>query len=160
MNPAIRPMTIADYEEVLRLWQATDGVGLSESDEREAVAAFLERNRDLSRVVLDGSRIVGAVLCGHDGRRGYLHHLAVARSCQKRGLGKALVCACLADLAKLGIPKCNIFLFADNAAGEAFWKHNGWAKRTDLQVMQKVIGEAGLTPKRAGSETGAPQRSC
>jgi ribosomal protein S18 acetylase RimI-like enzyme len=139
MSHAIRPMTIADYEAVLRLWRVTEGVGLNESDEREPLAAYLERNPGLSRVALDGGKIVGAVLCGHDGRRGYLHHLAVAGPHRKRGLGKALVAACLADLAKLGIPKCNIFLFADNAAGEAFWKHNGWVKRTDLQVMQKVM---------------------
>jgi GNAT superfamily N-acetyltransferase len=157
MSHTIRTMTIADYEAVLRLWQATEGVGLNESDEREPMAAYLKRNPDLSQVALDGGKIVGAVLCGHDGRRGYLHHLAVARTHRKRGLGRALVDACLAGLAKLGIPKCNIFLFADNAEGEAFWKHNGWAKRTDLQMMQKVIEEAGQKLKRAGLETGAPR---
>lgn len=132
-------MTMSDYEATVRLWQETEGVGLSESDEREPVAAFLARNAGLSRVAVVGADIVGAVLCGHDGRRGYLHHLAVAKSYRNRGLGKALVEACLADLAQLGIPKCNIFLFADNVEGEAFWKHNGWAKRADLQVMQKPL---------------------
>jgi len=129
-------MTIADYEVVLRLWQTAEGVGLNESDEKEPVAAFLNRNSGLSRVALNGDLIVGAVLCGHDGRRGYLHHLAVAKTDRKRGLGKALVEACLTDLARIGIPKCNIFLFADNAEGESFWQHNGWSKRVDLQVMQ------------------------
>ncbi len=132
-------MTIADYEAVLRLWQQTEGVGLNESDEREPMASFLVRNPGLSRVALDGHKIVGAVLCGYDGRRGYLHHLAVATAYRKQGLGKALVEACLADLAKLGIPKCNIFLFADNVEGEAFWKHNGWAKREELRLLQKSI---------------------
>jgi putative acetyltransferase len=139
MSRTVRPMTIADFEAVLRLWQETEGVGLNESDEREPIASFLARNSGLSRVALNGTNIVGAVLCGHDGRRGYLHHLAVAKTHRKQGLGKALVEACLADLAQLGIPKCNIFLFANNAEGEAFWKHNGWAKRCDLQVMQKTI---------------------
>jgi N-acetylglutamate synthase len=137
MNSAVRAMTIADYEAVLRLWQQTEGVGLNESDEREPMKSFLGRNPGLSRVALDGNKIVGAVLCGYDGRRGYLHHLAVANTHRKRGLGKALVAGCLADLAKLGIPKCNIFLFADNVEGEAFWKHNGWVKRTELRLMQK-----------------------
>jgi len=132
-------MTVADYETVLRLWQQTEGVGLNESDTRESIAAFLARNPGLSRVALDGTNLVGAVLCGHDGRRGYLHHLAMARTHRKLGLGGALVETCLADLAGQGIAKCNIFLFADNAAGEAFWKHNGWAKRCDLQVMQKHL---------------------
>lgn len=142
MSHAIRPMTIADFEAVLRLWQETDGVGLNESDEREPIASFLARNPGLSRVGSNGTDIVGAVLCGHDGRRGYLHHLAVSKTHRKQGLGKALVEACLADLARLGIPKCNIFLFANNAEGEAFWKHNGWANRTDLQVMQKPLAGA------------------
>jgi putative acetyltransferase len=139
MTRTIRSMTIADFEAVLRLWQATEGVGLNESDEREAIASFLARNCGLSRVALDGSDIVGAVLCGHDGRRGYLHHLAVARTHRQLGLGKALVEACLAALSQLGIPKCNLFLFADNTAGEAFWRHNGWARRPDLLVMQKPL---------------------
>lgn len=139
MNPVLRPLTLADYPAVLRLWQATEGVGLNESDQPDAIGSFLERNPGLSRIALEGANVVGAVLCGHDGRRGYLHHLAVAKTHRKLGLGKALVDACLADLAQLGIPKCNIFLFADNTAGEAFWQHHGWARRPDLLVMQKPL---------------------
>lgn len=139
MSHTIRPMTIADYDAVLDLWRQTEGVGLSLSDERESVASFLSRNPGLSRVALDGDRIIGAVLCGHDDRRGYLHHLAVIKTHRKRGLGRALVDGCLADLASLGILKCNIFLFADNTEGESFWKHNGWVKRSDLLVMQKQL---------------------
>ena len=139
MSCATRPMTIADYDAVVRLWEATEGVGLNESDRPAPIASFLARNPGLSQVTLDGDTIVGAVLCGHDGRRGYLHHLAVARTHRKRGLGKALVESCLADLARLGIPKCNIFLFADNTAGGVFWEHHGWAKRPDLLVMQNGV---------------------
>lgn len=133
-------MTIADYDAVFRLWQATEGVGLSESDERPAIESFLVRNPNLSLVALDGNEIVGAVLCGHDGRRGYLHHLAVAKGRRGRGLGKGLVESCLTGLRRLGILKCNLFLFSDHAAGEAFWKHNGWRHRSDLRVMQKMLG--------------------
>ncbi len=135
-------MTLADFDAVRRLWQNTEGVGLNESDRRENIALFLARNPGLSRVAVDGDVIVGAVLCGHDGRRGYLHHLAVAKTQRQLGIGKQLVEACLADLARQGISKCNIFLFADNAAGEAFWQHNGWAERADLQVMQKSLTRA------------------
>ena len=145
MTHAIRSMSIADYEAVLRLWRETEGLGLNESDTRDRVAAFLARNPGLSRVAVRGDNIVGAVLCGHDGRRGYLHHLAVAQSQRKLGLGKALVEACLADLARQDISKCNIFLFADNIDGEAFWKHNGWNKRPDLAVLQKPLGGAQQT---------------
>jgi N-acetylglutamate synthase len=139
MNHTIRAMTIVDYDAVLRLWRETEGVGLNESDDRKNIASFLARNPGLSRVATAGNEILGAVLCGHDGRRGCLHHLAVTRACRQRGLGRRLVEACLAGLAQHGIKKCNIFLFADNAAGEAFWQHNGWAKRPDLQVMQKSL---------------------
>ena len=147
MSQTIRPMTMSDYEAVVKLWQTTEGVGLNESDKRGPLAAYLARNPGLSRVALDGTGIVGAVLCGHDGRRGYLHHLAVAKAHRKQGLGSALVEACLADLARLDIPKCNIFVYADNAEGEAFWKHNGWTKRTELQIMHKPVT---ASPQKTG----------
>jgi len=135
----IQPMSIDDYDEVLCLWQRTEGVGLNESDTRSAINSHLKRNPSMSFIACSGKEIVGAVLCGHDGRRGYLHHLAVAKSHRKRGVGKKLVNACLAKLKKLHIQKCNIFLFADNEAGGEFWKHNGWLQRCDLLVMQKNL---------------------
>jgi putative acetyltransferase len=135
----IEPMLIGDFAAVSRLWRVTEGVGLSESDSGPNIAAYLARNPGMSFVARSGGEIIGAVLCGHDGRRGYLHHLAVARAHRRKRVGKKLVEACLARLAAVGIPKCNIFLYADNAAGESFWKHNGWAKRSDLQVMQKAV---------------------
>lgn len=147
MSHTIRPMTISDYEAVLKLWQATEGVGLNESDERGPMAAYLARNPGLSRVAVNEADIVGAVLCGHDGRRGYLYHLAVAKSHRKQGLGRALVEACLAELARLDIPKCNIFVYADNAEGEAFWIHHGWTKRTELQMMHKSVT---ASPQKTG----------
>ena len=135
----IEPLSLDDLDEVKRLWRNTAGVGLNESDSRPALENYLVRNPGMSFVARDGREIVGAVLCGHDGRRGYLHHLAVMQQHRKKGLGKKLVNACLAKLKKLRIQKCDIFLFADNAAGETFWKHNGWSKRGDLEVMQKNL---------------------
>jgi ribosomal protein S18 acetylase RimI-like enzyme len=102
-------------------------------------ASYLERNPGMSFVARHGTEPVGAVLCGHDGRRGYLHHLAVAPPHRKHGLGRRLVAACLAELKRLRIRKCNIFLFADNAAGGRFWRRRGWVKRADLLVMQKDV---------------------
>ena len=81
-------------------------------------------------------QIIGAVLCGHDGRRGYLHHLAVARRLRGRGIGRQLVDACLAKLREAGISRCNIFIFANNAAGLKFWARAGWKLRMELRVMQ------------------------
>jgi len=132
-------MLAADYAEVVALWRASEGIGLTESDSEPGVAAYLARNPDMSAVACDASeRIVGAVLCGHDGRRGYLHHLAVTRGLRRSGIGAALVAHCFARLGEAGIPKCNIFLFPDNAVGEAFWLRQGWY-RPDWFVMQKPV---------------------
>jgi putative acetyltransferase len=134
----LRPLEPADYEPVLALWQSTEGVGLNESDTPGAIARFLARNPGLSLVATGVSgEIVGAVLCGHDGRRGYLHHLAVAKSSRGQGLGRALVQRCLDQLRALGIAKCNLFLLAHNEAGRAFWAHEGWSVRDDLIVVQR-----------------------
>lgn len=135
----VRAMTRADYPAVVALWKASPGVGLSESDTEAGVAAFLERNPDLSAVARAGGTLVGAVLCGYDGRRGYLHHLAVAAAHRRRGVAAALLERCFARLAALGIPKCNIFLFTDNHEGAAFWQHAGFAPRDDLRVFQSSV---------------------
>jgi N-acetylglutamate synthase len=134
----IRPMTADDYDEVADLWRNTEGIGLDEHvDAREGIAGYLARHPGLSFVARQEGRIVGAVLCGHDGRRGYLHHLAVATARRRKGIGRALVEACLTGLGSAGIPKCNIFLLADNELGKSFWIHNGWNERDDLKVLQK-----------------------
>lgn len=136
----IEPMSMDDFDEVLRLWRETEGVGLTESDSRSATAQYLARNPGLSLVARRGSELVGTVLCGHDGRRGYLYHLAVARAHRRNGLGKRLVALCLARLEQLGIPRCNAYVFAENRDGEAFWIQNGWTKRSNVQLLQKVVG--------------------
>lgn len=138
------PLTIADYEAVLALWQRTEGMGLGASDTREAIAFFLERNPSLSLVACDATgKILGAVLCGHDGRRGYLHHLAVEKSVRKTGIGRALVDACLDRLAALKIEKCNLFLMAGNTAGRTFWLHQDWTAREDIVLIQKDLKPEG-----------------
>ena len=143
MHASVRAMSIEDYDSVHALWVSTPGVGLSESDTRAGTGAFLGRNVGMSAVALVGSEFVGAVLCGHDGRRGYLHHLAVSSAWRGRGIARQLLAWCFDRLSAHGIPKCNIFLFSDNAAGAAFWQHNGWSSRTDLQVLQKSVPPPG-----------------
>ena len=137
----VRLFRIEDFDAVIALWRRTDGVGLNESDTRRAIAAYLRRNPRLSFVAEMDGRIIGAVLCGHDGRRGYLHHLAVSKRHRRRGIGQQLVNACLAKLRKAGISKCNIFIFANNAAGMKFWAHTGWSLRTELRLMQIRLGD-------------------
>jgi putative acetyltransferase len=133
----IRSLRIADYAAIRALWRKTEGVGLNESDEKKAVGRFLKRNPNLSLIATHGGQVIAAVLCGHDGRRGYLHHLAVARKWRRKGIGKALVAACLGKLREQGILKCNLFLFASNVSGRAFWRRLGWSVRGDLRLVQR-----------------------
>ena len=133
----IREMLAVDYEAVYALWEAADGVGVDASDSREGILRYLERNPGLSHVAEDGQNLVAAVLCGYDGRRGYLSHLAVADSHREQGLGRQLADLCLEKLADLGITRCNLRIFTDNQDGRAFWERVGWRVRHDLQVMCK-----------------------
>jgi N-acetylglutamate synthase len=139
MSGQLHAMCESDFAGVLRLWQQTEGIGLNESDTPAQLSSCLRRNPGMSFVARDGGKIVGAVLCGHDGRCGYLHHLAVAKSHRRRGLGRKLVEMCLARLAEIEIQKCKIFRYANNADGEGFWNRNGWLNQNDLCVMQSVL---------------------
>ncbi len=122
---------------MVALWESTPGVGLDpESDSLAGLRRYLTRNAGMSFVACIGGRIVGAVLSGHDGRRGYLHHLAVDASCRRLGIGSALVRHCLAVLARAGISKCSIFVMRRNRAGRAFWTRMGWNSRADVVLMQ------------------------
>ncbi len=134
---SIRSLRIADYDGVYALWKKTEGIGLSDSDRREAVGRFLKRNTDLSQVAISGGCVIAAVMCGHDGRRGYLHHLAVARKWRRRGIARTLVAACLAKLRAQGISKCNLFVFTSNRSGRSFWSSQGWNVRADLRLVQR-----------------------
>ena len=134
----IEPMRIDDFDVVMALWKASEGVGFNEMDTQPCIASYLERNPGMSFIAREKGKLIGAVLCGHDGRRGYMHHLAVAAECRKRGIARQLVAACFKELAKLGMVKCNIFVYAHNAEGQAFWKREGWNSRVDLLVMQSA----------------------
>jgi N-acetylglutamate synthase len=138
MDFTIDEMKIGDYDEVMALWQATEGVGLDEKvDSREGIGVYLARNPGTCFVARHVDRIIAAVLCGHDGRRGYLHHMAVAVEWRKHGIARSMVNVCLGKLASLGIPKCNIFLKAENRFGEVFWKQTSWLERGDLKLLQR-----------------------
>jgi putative acetyltransferase len=130
----IRPFEIDDHAAAIDLWQACEGIGLSASDSCANIAAYLNRNPGMSFVADIDGRLVGAVLCGTDGRRGYLHHLAVHPEFRGRGLGRELVACCLAALHAVGLPKCHLFLFRANRSGRKFWEKIGWSLRSDLDV--------------------------
>lgn len=137
MSLDIRAMAADDLEAVLALWQSMPGIGLNESDSDPQLRLFLARNPGLSLVAEDGRRIVAAVLCGHDGRRGFLYHLAVLAEYRQRGLGTQLVDRCLAGLAAEGVLKCNALVYVDNDGAQRFWRRGGWSHRSDLILMQQ-----------------------
>jgi ribosomal protein S18 acetylase RimI-like enzyme len=138
---AYAPMTTGDIPDALALWRMTEGVGLRGADSPEALGRYLARNPGLSLVAREEGRMAGAVLCGHDGRRGYLHHLAVAASHRRRGIGTALVERCLDALGGEGIEKCHLFVYHHNAAGQAFWRSIGWHSRDDLLLMSRTLSD-------------------
>ena len=98
-----REFSIDDYEAALQLWQQVEGLEVAEGDDKKGVAQFVARNAGLSRVAIDGSTVVGVAMCGHDGRRGYIYHLAVDPAYRRYGLGKRLVQECLDGLRRVGI---------------------------------------------------------
>jgi ribosomal protein S18 acetylase RimI-like enzyme len=135
----IRVMEPNDYQLVHALWDSCEGIGLSEADSESRIRHFLAHNPGLSHVACEGNRIVGAVLCGEDGRRGYLHHLAVHPTCRRGGIGGILVRHCLDALAQRNIQKCHLFIFRENHEGMEFWENEGWSQRDDLHIMSKFI---------------------
>jgi len=139
MAVVIRPMTITDFDAVRALWASCEGVGLNDADRPEALSAYLLRNPGMSFVAQEDDAIVGAVLCGHDGRRGYLNHLAVGPAHRYQGIARRLVGSCLAALKTAGIGKCHLFIFSANQDGQNFWQKIGWELRDDLAVASRTL---------------------
>jgi ribosomal protein S18 acetylase RimI-like enzyme len=131
----IREFSIHDYDAAIELWQRVEGLEIAEGDDREGIAQFLARNPGLSRVATDGSAIVGVALCGHDGRRGHIYHLAVDPAYQGRGLGKRLLDESLADLRRTGVKRVIIMVADDNASGRQFWKRSGFEEISGAIAM-------------------------
>lgn len=129
-----------DYEDVFTLWKKIKGFAIrSMDDSKDGVTRFLTRNPNTSVVkVLDG-RIVGSILCGHDGRRGCFYHVCVDPDYRMRGIGKEMVGFALEALAQEGIGKVNLIAFTDNITGNAFWKELGWTKREDLNYYDYTL---------------------
>jgi putative acetyltransferase len=139
MDWDILEMQISDYEEVVNLWRSAGYIPLSNADSRENIEAYLKRNPGLSFVARREDKLIGAILGGEDGRRGFLHHLAIDRRHRKMGIGHALVEKCLAGLKRRNIHKCHAFVLRENEKGYQFWATLGWKERNDLQVMSMEI---------------------
>lgn len=137
MDFEIREMSIEQYDDIYQLWENSKGVGLSDADDKPEIGKFLHRNPGLSFTAWVENTLVGAILCGHDGRRGYIHHLAVSKSYRRGGVGKVLVDCCFRELGQRGISKCHLFVFRDNEVGLAFWNGLDWISRNELLLMSQ-----------------------
>ncbi len=134
-NLDTREFFIDDYDAAIRLWRRVEGLEIAEGDDREGLAQFLRRNRGLSRVAIDGGAVVGVALCGHDGRRGHVYHLAVDPAYQRCGLGKRLLDECLNGLRSAGVKRVIIMVADDNQRGAEFWKRQGWEEISGAILM-------------------------
>ena len=132
---SIREFGIRDYDSAVALWTKVEGLEIAEGDDKESVGQFLKRNPHLSHAATDGSTIIGVVLCGHDGRRGHIYHLAVDPAYQGRGLGTRLLNECLEKLRNVGLQRAIIMVAADNPSGESFWKRSGWEEISGAVAM-------------------------
>ena len=142
----ILTMTMEDYDEVHALWMSIKGFGIrSIDDAREGVERFLSRNPSTSVVAVEDGRIVGSILCGHDGRRGCFYHVCVHRDYRQRGIGKAMAVAAMEALRREKINKVSLIAFKSNEVGNSFWKGVGWTFREDLNYYDFTLNEANIT---------------
>ncbi len=129
----IRLMTIEDYDRVYALWLSCKGMGLNNLDDsREGIGRFLERNPETCFAAEENGEIIGVIIAGNDGRRGYIYHTAVSPSHRRKGIAAALVSEALSALKKCGINKAALVVFDRNGDGNAFWEKQGFTQRNDL----------------------------
>jgi N-acetylglutamate synthase len=138
-----REFLITDYEAAVKLWRGAEGIEIAEGDDKESVVRFLRRNPGLSRIAVDGSKVVAVSLCGDDGRRGHIYHLAVDPKYQGLGLGRRLVQECFDRLRALGIQRAIILVANNNSRGREFWLRCGWEELPGALAMGKDVAATG-----------------
>ena len=142
----IRVMTLEDYDEVYALWMRIHGFGIrSIDDSKEGVERFLRRNPTTSMVAVADGKIVGAILCGHDGRRGCLYHVCVDEAYRRHGIGKDMVVYAMKSLHDENMNKVSLIAFTQNDIGNAFWNTIGWTERLDLNYYDFTLNEKNIT---------------
>ena len=142
----VRTMTIDDYDEVYSLWMSIHGFGIrSLDDSREGVEIFIKRNPTTSVVDIEDGKIVGAILCGHDGRRACFYHVCVSEQYRMHGIGKKMVEFCIDQLKKEKVKKVCLNAFVTNEVGNKFWQKMGWNLRKDMNYYDYVLDENNLT---------------
>lgn len=145
-NYKIREMKIEDYTGVYHLWKEIKGFGIrSIDDSKEGIERFLKRNPTTSIVAEADGEIIGAILCGNDGRTGYFYHVCVKEEFRKHGIGKTMAVAAMKALKEEKINKVCLIAFADNEVGNRFWQNVGWAERTDVNYYDFTLNEENIT---------------
>ena len=142
----IRKMTVDDYDAVYALWKTIRGFGMRTIDDSgDNIIRFIRRNPDTCVVAEDADGIAGAILCGHDGRRGCIYHVCVREEMRRRGIGRQMVLFCIDALRREQINKVCLNAFVINEVGNAFWKSLGWTLRSDINYYEFAINEANVT---------------
>lgn len=150
-----RLLTIEDYDSVYALWNSVPGMGLNDYDDSyEGIKRYIERNPDTSFVAEDDGKIIGVILAGHDGRRGFIYHLAVLPEYRNRGIGKKLAQLALDALKEKGISKAALLVFAKNEIGNAFWEKMGFCSRCDIVYRDMKLLEFNYNPNEYIGESG------
>lgn len=143
----IRVMTIEDYEGVYELWFNTPGMGINKTDDsKKGIDKYLKRNPTTSFVAVADRKIIGAILSGHDGRRGFIQHIAVLTEYRNQGIATKLVENAISALDKEGINKVALVAFKKNQIGNSFWENKGFTVRDDLLYRNKNIHELEYRP--------------
>jgi ribosomal protein S18 acetylase RimI-like enzyme len=130
-----RQFEVTDYDPAIRLWSQAEGIEIAEGDSRDDIARYVRQNPGLSRVAEDGDVMIGVALCGHDGRRGFIYHLAVEPAYQQRGIARRLVTECVEGLRRLNLKRALILVAADNPVAQTFWQRCGWEDVSGAKVM-------------------------
>jgi ribosomal protein S18 acetylase RimI-like enzyme len=130
---------MADYDGAIALWNSVEGVEICEGDSREEIEDYLKRNPGLSRVAEGDGKIVGVALCGHDGRRGWIYHVAIAPAYRRRKVGQRLLEDCVRALRQAGLKRAIILVAGDNPAGHEFWLRNGWEDIAGAIAMTREL---------------------
>ena len=133
-----RCMEITDYESIINLWQESEGLKLRDIDSREGISVYLLRNPKLSFVTEHEEEIIGTIMSGHDGKRGYIQHLAVSPKFRSSGIATNMLKLCITALKSSGIIKSHIHILNDNDSAKNFWSNRGWVKRTDIEVYSYI----------------------
>jgi len=135
MKISYKELLDSDYHSAFLLWKKTEGMSIGKADTLESFTLFLKMNQGLSFGAFVEEQLIGTVLCGTDGRRGYVYHLAVEKLYRGKGIGSKLISLSIEALKGKGIDKCHIFVFKNNESGNAFWEKSGWKKREDINVF-------------------------